>query len=289
MSNLFEIPEISLSAFENITKLTITVHDLAQSIWRFLPPGRLYHQGPYCTPVKSGFLDARCRAFEVTRLRGELTEYPQGRVQVCHAGLVEWMYPVRRGEGTEWVLFAGQRTPGADLRSAFRDRGQHTLARDLPWPKGMKLPPPVGEDEAQSLLEALRQLGARLILWRDELEAAGMERPGRPPAGRKAQIIHFLEHSHRRPIGLADLAAALHLSESRVAHLTGELFGRTFGQLLTEARLRTAASLLRNSDLQVHEVAAQSGFGDVSRFHRVFRQCLGLTPARHRRQAREGV
>jgi len=61
--------------------------------------------------------------------------------------------------------------------------------------------------------------------------------------------------------------------------------GMNFARLLAEARLGTAAWLLRHSGLPVVEVALASGFGDVSHFHACFRKRFGATPRRYRVQA----
>jgi AraC-like DNA-binding protein len=70
--------------------------------------------------------------------------------------------------------------------------------------------------------------------------------------------------------------------DSRCCHVVRHLFGTTFVQLVTDKRLRTAVTLLRNTDLPVLEVAHRSGFADVSTFHRVFRRRFGITPRTYR-------
>lgn len=275
-----DTPELAIHAFEKASGLIVTVHDRAGSIWPFLPPARFHHRGSFCAPVKGTGLDTRCVLFETERLRRELPAYPDGRIHVCHAGLVEWVTPVVRAGQTEWILFAGQRTSGDDLRPDVVDA--RTPPSDLPWPRTRKTPPPVDAGEAEVILELLRQLGARLLLWREGLERAGFFAGRSFTADRRLTILHFVEHRHIAAVQLADLAQHLHLSESRTSHLVRELFGKTFMELLAERRVRTAASLLRHSNLPVLQVASRAGFGDVSRFHRVFRRHTGTTPRQYR-------
>ncbi|MBN8526882.1 MAG: helix-turn-helix transcriptional regulator, partial [Planctomycetes bacterium] len=54
--------------------------------------------------------------------------------------------------------------------------------------------------------------------------------------------------------------------------------GRGFADLLAEARLVTAATLLRGSALPVLEVGQRAGFGDASHFHACFRKRFGCSP-----------
>nr|MBA3845626.1 helix-turn-helix transcriptional regulator [Planctomycetota bacterium] len=143
---------------------------------------------------------------------------------------------------------------------------------------------PIDRDEAQQALEGLRQLGARLRQWLDEVLGARADQRLPAPSDRRQSIHGFIAGEHRRGIGLADLARHLGLSPNRAAHVVRALCGRTFVQLLTEARLRTACTLLARTDLNVGDVATRSGFGDADHFHRVFRRSLMTTPAAYRRQ-----
>ena len=58
----------------------------------------------------------------------------------------------------------------------------------------------------------------------------------------------------------------------------------TFIALLTEIRLRTAAGLLRHSDLPLERIIADAGFGNRAHFHARFRTAFGITPGSYRRQ-----
>ena len=94
----------------------------------------------------------------------------------------------------------------------------------------------------------------------------------------------FIRQRHVEPVTIDDLAQALSLSPGRAAHVVRSLTGRSFGQLLTEARVRTAASLLSHTNLSVLDVALRSGFGDISNFHRRFKGSLGLSPLQYKKR-----
>jgi len=260
------------------------------TLWPFLPPERFQHAHPLCQAVKVFHAD-RCVEFGITQLRRDLAARPEGRVQVCFAGLVEVVVPVFRRGALEWVLFAGPRRPGRDLRDVVRDT-QPPPSRTV-WPKRTVLPEPAGEAEAQTLLEALRQLAARLERWDAERERSGARTHDTPRkdsfpdalASRLALIRRFVQNRHTHPVRLADLAETLRLSESRAAHAVKEVTGRTFIELLTEARLRTAANLLLHTSLPVLDVSLRSGFGEVSHFHRSFRRRFNVTPLKYRKRS----
>jgi AraC family transcriptional activator of mtrCDE len=64
--------------------------------------------------------------------------------------------------------------------------------------------------------------------------------------------------------------------------------GMTVGAFLAQARLMTAAELLRTGDSTVATVAAQVGYQSESAFSRSFRLATGATPGRFRRTFRHG-
>lgn len=287
--DLFTVPAHAIDAFEKRTGARISVHDLAGTLRAFLPAERFFHKHPMCEPVRMRYPNS-CIAWDITTLRREISSKPEGRVQVCFAGLVEAAVPVYRKKALEWMLFAGPRLPGKNLRDAARDDNAPPPAST--WPKGIRLPAPIDDDEAQLLLEDLRQLAARLKLWIMELESSGVKPPTGTPdlsnaddlATRRGLVQRFIATQHTRAVSLQDLAEYLHLSESRASHAVKETCGQTFLKLLTAARLRTAAGLLQHTDLSVFEVAMRSGFSHVSHFHRCFQQGYGSTPLKYRRQ-----
>jgi AraC-like DNA-binding protein len=281
-----DIPEYAVSMFERLHRLRVTVHDLRGTLWPFLRPDRFQHAQPECQAIKMQSGNSDCLRFEIQDTRRDLAALPEGRVHICHAGLVEWAVPVFREGRLEWLLFAGVRTPGLSLRPGYRAPRIHR-AELLPVPVR---PAPVEDDEAAIVLEHLRQLAARLDVWRQPGYGSGGTK-GNTAAGdlfasRRTRILRFVQARHTDSgICLTDLAHTLDLSVSRTGHAVREACGTTFPALLAEARLRTAAGLLRHSALSVLEVAAASGFADPSRFHRHFKRTFGTTPHRYRHEA----
>lgn len=289
--NFPDIPETALRAFEQTHSLRVTIHDLSGSLWPFLAPERFQHTQPICQAVKLIGRANSCVAWEVTRQRREIAAIPEGRVQVCHAGFVEWTVPVFGKEGLEWMLFAGVRRAAPNLHATYDE------FRALPdnfWQGNFDRPAPVSDDEAALLLEHLRQLAARLQLWRLENEAASQftatgpryTQPAENLAARRTLILRFIANLHPHDLKLSDLAAYLGLSEGRASHAVRESCGATFQDLVIQARLRTAMGLLRHSGLTVREVALSSGFNSPRQFFRLFQRETGTTPLQYRVTAR---
>jgi AraC-like DNA-binding protein len=286
----FQVPERALQAYEQLTTLRVTVHDLGGRLRPFLAPNRFTHHEPHCLAVKTMPNDARCIDYEITRLRQEMPDFIHGRVQLCFAGFVECIVPVFCEGLLDWVLFAGQRRAGAGLLQVTRDGGKRLST--APWPKSYTLPATINDAEAQNALECLRQLAARLTAWRDDMDRRRLlsEEQGQDPLGTRRSIIrNLIEARHTTPLGLADVAEALGVTISRAGHVVRETCGQPFIVLLTETRIRTAASLLRHSTLSVAQIAIRCGWDEPSQFHRAFRRHMLLTPLQYRRSAEDAT
>lgn len=284
--DLLEIPEQAMRAFERQSGLQVVVHELVPGLGPYVEPERFKHRSPACLAVKARHNWA-CVDFDVTRLRPTLRDTPEGRYHRCHAGLVEWVVPVFLRQRLAWVLFAGQaRTAGefGHLRHDIRSTADDKMAAPAL--------PVVDEARAQAVLESLRQLRSRLVEWHAQMTAmakhtrAGGDASLADMTDRKRLILDFVHGHHEGEARLADLAKVLNLSESRTSHLVKTLCGCGYVQLLTECRLRAAASLLRMTSLPITEVCLNSGFRDLAHFHRCFRKRFEVTPRRYRVLAR---
>lgn len=109
--------------------------------------------------------------------------------------------------------------------------------------------------------------------------------PDREPADPRAREIRtWLENNFHRPVGLADLARSLGLSESHCSRACTRLLGQPFGALLRQRRLEEARQLLSSTNLRIHVIAARCGFADAPYLARVFREESGLSPREWRRR-----
>jgi AraC-like DNA-binding protein len=270
--------ESALRAFENLTHLRVTVHDLVGSLTGRLANQRFWHGQHACRLLKPERTGA-CVRFDIDVLRAELLARPEGLVKVCHAGIAELVVPVAGTQAVDWVLMAGLRRPAAGLRGVLDDDADR---RHGAWTRAVQALSPLDGVEASMLLESLRQLAARLR----QLVPAGSRPPGdgqRAPM--RAYIVHgWITANHTRDVALRDLAQHLHLSPSRSAEVVRQTCGASFIRLLGERRLHTAAALLRQTALGIAEVARAAGFRNLANFHRAFRRRYGTTPARWRSQ-----
>jgi len=104
-------------------------------------------------------------------------------------------------------------------------------------------------------------------------------------ARRVGWAADFIIGSYAEPIGLAEIAAAAHLSKFHLLRAFRELHGRTPHQFLTARRVEAARRLLADPSLDLESVAAAAGFGSRWTMQRALRQHLGATGRTLRRNA----
>jgi transcriptional regulator GlxA family with amidase domain len=103
---------------------------------------------------------------------------------------------------------------------------------------------------------------------------------------RVRQSIDTMERRLDQPLALTALAASVHLSPSRFAHLFHSETGCSPARYLRQLRLDAAKALLQETPLSVKEVMGRVGFNDPSHFTRHFKRRHGISPRETRVLAR---
>jgi AraC-like DNA-binding protein len=79
-----------------------------------------------------------------------------------------------------------------------------------------------------------------------------------------------------------DLAEKLNISQVYSRKLFNDLFGISPIRFIHNRRIEYACTLLRETELPIKTIAAQSGFNDLAFFYRIFARSMNLTPAKYR-------
>lgn len=103
--------------------------------------------------------------------------------------------------------------------------------------------------------------------------------------GVTAALLHLREHFHER-LHLPALARLAGMSERLFESEFKRCVGRSPRAELQRARLACATRLLRDTDLKLDAVAAESGFGTAKRLCAIFAQTYSATPTAWRQQPR---
>jgi AraC family transcriptional regulator of arabinose operon len=100
---------------------------------------------------------------------------------------------------------------------------------------------------------------------------------------RVEQVLHMLSQDMKRMIRIEDLAKAVNLSASRLAHLFKEETGFSILDTLNQMRLRQAALLLEHTDRTAAEAALDVGFQSYNHFAESFRRSYGVSPRAYKK------
>jgi AraC-like DNA-binding protein/mannose-6-phosphate isomerase-like protein (cupin superfamily) len=111
-----------------------------------------------------------------------------------------------------------------------------------------------------------------------------IDRPG--TGSRKAtmamEITSYIQENHT-DLTLHALAERYHYTPEYTSRFIRETTGKTFSEILTDARMKHAASLLKSTNLTVTEVAYQVGYENPENFIRTFRRRYQKTPTGYRK------
>ncbi|MBM4149753.1 MAG: helix-turn-helix transcriptional regulator, partial [Lentisphaerae bacterium] len=106
-------------------------------------------------------------------------------------------------------------------------------------------------------------------------------------AGWRRLTAHIQEHLHAIG-GVRDLVKLSGFTRSHFARAFRLQMGISPREYLIHARIALAKELLRESALSVTEVAQRTGYSEIFRFSRQFKQRTGLTPSDYRTRQSAG-
>lgn len=95
------------------------------------------------------------------------------------------------------------------------------------------------------------------------------------------KIKHIVEHDKvylQAGYTTEDILTALSTNRTYFTRMMQEHFGKTFSQYLNEHRIEHAKQLLLTTDLNLTDIAIQSGFSDATYMGRIFKNTCNLTP-----------
>ena len=99
---------------------------------------------------------------------------------------------------------------------------------------------------------------------------------------RRATIAGYI-NTHYKTATLTELAGITFLSVPYLSKKITEYFGKSFKELLLDARMKKAAKLIRETPLPIGSIINSVGYENESYFHREFKAYFGKTPLAYRR------
>ena len=192
---------------------------------------------------------------------------------LCRFGAFETVYPVFIGDMPLCVIFVGNIISHKD---ALLERSG--LNEDDPILETLQT------DMSEALCMRISQVIANHILMSYE---SMNDNQGRSVHATVAAIRDHVDNFFYQPISLEMLAKRYHYNEKYLGTLFKAELGMSFRDYLNKQRLTFSKSLLRNTHINMAEVAARSGFNNVTYFNRVFKAEYNITPSHYRDQLKK--
>lgn len=98
-------------------------------------------------------------------------------------------------------------------------------------------------------------------------------------------VYHYTIAHFREPIRLDDVASLTNHTPAAFCRYFKTRTRKSYFQYLTEIRIAYACELLRDGNLDVSEVCLNSGFNNLSNFHKQFRKIVKSTPREYQRRS----
>lgn len=95
-------------------------------------------------------------------------------------------------------------------------------------------------------------------------------------------IVRYLEDHFAKDIPLQEVADAVGFNKNYICSAFKRDSGMTIGTCQTVIRIRRAAEMISFSDMSLAQVAAATGFTNLSHFNRIFKKVVGIPPGQYR-------
>lgn len=92
-----------------------------------------------------------------------------------------------------------------------------------------------------------------------------------------------MEELFTQPIGICDVAASCHVSQSHLSREFYKITGARPNEYLTKLRLEKAVDMLGSTCAGLAEISAACGFSCTNYFQKVFKKHMGMSPAQFRK------
>ncbi len=99
-----------------------------------------------------------------------------------------------------------------------------------------------------------------------------------------AEAAAYMERHYTEDLSASDILRVSHYSQRHFIRLFSQAYHTTPQQYLLDIRMRHACTLLRESTLNITEIALHCGYKDSNYFSRAFKKHTGITPSRYRKE-----
>ena len=101
------------------------------------------------------------------------------------------------------------------------------------------------------------------------------------------KVYAFIQKNFNKPIKAEEVAKLANMSTSAFSHYFKKSTNKSFIQFLTEIRLGHVCQLLTTTQLDIGEIAFQTGYSNLSNFNRLFKKYKGCSPIQFRNKIKD--
>lgn len=98
-------------------------------------------------------------------------------------------------------------------------------------------------------------------------------------------VLEYIENHYNEKIAIEELCSISNISRFHFCRLFKSITGKTLKEYLNTLRINKAEHMLKDSDLNVTEVAMACGFDDINYFSRVFKKYKKTSPSSVKNEA----
>jgi AraC-like DNA-binding protein/ligand-binding sensor protein len=271
------------TAFEDATGLPLTIRPM--QFWNLAHRNRRT-ENPFCAMLAQ--TNRSCAAcLEVQQQAADAATDAPATV-TCFAGLCDSAVPIKLGERRLGFLQTGQVALKQPSQAGFKK----ISAKIIEW--GLKIDltrleeaylntKVLTQQQYGAVIRLLEIFGKHLSLTANRMTVQDAE--AEPPMIRRAKA-HIAGH-YGDPIGLDEIARAMHVSTFYFCKIFKKATGLTFTDYLGRVRVEKAKNLLLNPHLRVSEIAYTVGFQSLTHFNRIFRKVTGEAPTDFRERSKK--
>lgn len=101
---------------------------------------------------------------------------------------------------------------------------------------------------------------------------------------RLIDMLNYIQANYQN-VTLEDMAVQFHLSTPYISKYIKDKSGKTFGEHVTQIRMKRAKTLLKNGNMTVENISYAVGYPNAEHFTRTFKKTFQMTPVQYRNQA----
>ncbi|MEE8816773.1 MAG: AraC family transcriptional regulator [Lachnospiraceae bacterium] len=101
------------------------------------------------------------------------------------------------------------------------------------------------------------------------------------------EISMYLQNNYAKNLSLDELAGRFYMSKSYLTRIFREVTGFSVVEYTNFIRVRRAQEMLKTTKENITDIAAATGFGNITYFEKVFRVATGQKPSQYRKKLQE--